>query len=72
VVEFGTLPRVEIQRANMAGRWLKYHGERHPALARKAHAQVCETFYPSDPKWRAAVLEQSREIFERGLAGIGR
>lgn len=72
VVEFGTLPRVEIQRANMAARWLRYHGERHPGLARKVHAQFCETFYPSDPTWRAAVLEQSAEIFERGLAGIGR
>jgi hypothetical protein len=36
------------------------------------HEQFCETFYPSDPKWRAAVLEQSREILERGIAGIGR
>lgn len=72
VVEFGTLPRTEIQRANMAGRWLKYHGAQHPALARKVHDQFCETFYPSDPKWRAAVLEQSRELLERGLQGIGR
>jgi hypothetical protein len=56
----------------MAGRWLKYHGAKHPALARKVHGQFCEAFYPSDPKWRAAVLEQSREILERGLAGIGR
>ncbi len=61
-----------MQRANMAGRWLRVHGKRHPALARKVQEQFCETFYPSDPKWRAAVLEQSREIFERGLAGIGR
>jgi len=72
VVEFGTLERKEIQRANMAGRWLKYHGAKHPALARKVHEQFCETFYPSDAKWRAAVLEQSREILERGIAGIGR
>jgi len=71
VVEFGTLPRQEIQRANMAARWLRYHGARHPALAPKVHAQFCETFYPSEPAWRAAVLEQSAEIFERGLKGIG-
>jgi hypothetical protein len=56
----------------MAGRWLKYHGAKHPALARKVREQFCETFYPSDPKWRAAVLEQSREILERGIQGIGR
>ena len=71
VVEFGTLPRKEIQRANMAARWLRYHGARHPALAPKVHAQFCETFYPSDPAWRAAVLEQSAEILARGLKGLG-
>jgi hypothetical protein len=71
VVEFGTLERKEIQRANMAGRWLRFRGAQHPALARKVHEQFCEAFYPSDPRWRAAVLEQSAEIFERGLRGIG-
>jgi Protein of unknown function (DUF2817) len=72
VVEFGTLKREEVQRANMAGRWLRYHGAKNPALARKVHEQFCEAFYPSDPQWRAAVLEQSAEIFERGIKGIGR
>jgi hypothetical protein len=72
VVEFGTLPRAEIQRANMAGRWLRYHGAQHPGLARKVHAQFREAFFPSDAKWRAAVLEQSAEFLERGLQGIGR
>ena len=71
VVEFGTLKREEVQRANMGGRWLRYHGAKHPALARKVHAEFCEAFYPSDPQWRAAALEQSREIFERGIKGIG-
>jgi hypothetical protein len=71
VVEFGTLERRLVQRANMAGRWLRYHGAKQPALARKVHAEFCECFYPSDPKWRAALLAQSREILERGMAGIG-
>jgi Protein of unknown function (DUF2817) len=71
VVEFGTLKREEVQRANMAGRWLRYHGAKQPALAHKVHGQFCEAFYPADPKWRAAVLEQSRDIFDRGLKGIG-
>jgi len=71
VVEFGTLERKEVQRANMAGRWLRYHGARHPAQAARVHAAFCEAFYPSDPRWRAAALEQSAEILERGLKGIG-
>lgn len=72
VVEFGTLKREEVQRANMAGRWLRYRGQTNPALARKVHRDFCEAFYPGDPQWRAAALEQSREILERGIAGIGR
>jgi hypothetical protein len=56
----------------MAGRWLRYRGERDPALAAKVHREFCECFYPSDPKWRAAALEQSRELLDRGIAGIGR
>jgi hypothetical protein len=71
VVEFGTLKREEVQRANMGGRWLRYHGAKHPALARKVHAEFCEAFYPSDPRWRTAALEQSKEILDRGIAGIG-
>jgi len=71
VVEFGTLKREEVQRANMAGRWLRYHGAQNPALARKVHAEFCEAFYPSDSQWRAAALEQSREILDRGIKGIG-
>jgi hypothetical protein len=72
VVEFGTLRREEVQRANMAGRWLRYRGKSDPALAAKVHKEFCECFYPADPKWRAAVLEQSREILDCGIAGIGR
>jgi len=71
VVEFGTLKREEVQRANLGGRWLRFHGERNPAQARKVHAEFCEAFYPSEPRWRHAALEQSREILDRGIAGIG-
>jgi hypothetical protein len=71
VVEFGTLKREEVQRANMGGRWLRYHGAKDPAFARKVHAEFCEAFYPSDPRWRNAALEQSREILDRGISGIG-
>jgi hypothetical protein len=29
-----------------------------------------EAYYPSEPRWRAAVLEQSHELLERGVRGI--
>ena len=76
VVEFGTLKREEVQRANLSGRWLRYHGAQNPALARKVHADFCEAFYPSDPKWRAAALEHVGEplrfAFQRDHARAAR
>ncbi len=70
VVEFGTRPRVEMQRAGMAQRWMRFHGAKHPERLAQVQAEYVEAFYPSDPKWRAAVLEQSREVIARGVAGI--
>jgi hypothetical protein len=71
VVEFGTRERREMQRASMAGRWLRYESHRNPVLARKVAEDYVEAFYPSDAKWRGAVLEQSREFMDRGIAGVG-
>jgi len=70
VVEFGTRPRQEMQRALMAGRWLRYEGPKAPELAPAIRAVHDEAFYPADPAWRAAVLEQSREFLDRAVAGI--
>jgi hypothetical protein len=70
VVEFGTRERREMQRASMAGRWLRYEGQRNPALAKKVTEDYVEAFYPSEAKWREAVLEQSREFMDRGIAGV--
>jgi len=28
-------------------------------------------FYPADPEWRKAVLVQSKEFIDRGVAGVG-
>jgi hypothetical protein len=28
-------------------------------------------FYPKDPEWRRAVLEQSRDFIDKGVAGVG-
>jgi hypothetical protein len=70
VVEFGTRPRADMQRANMAGRWLRYEGAKNPQLAARVHADFIDAFYPRDRRWRDAVLEQSRDILERGLRGL--
>jgi hypothetical protein len=70
VVEFGTLPRREMQRAGMAQRWLRFEGHRDPVLAAKVRREYEAAFYPADPAWRRAALEQSREFIDRGVKGI--
>ncbi len=70
VVEFGTLPRREMQRASLAQRWMRFEGPRDPVLAAKVRREYEAAFYPADPQWRKAVLEQSRDFINRGVAGI--
>jgi len=70
VVEFGTLPRRDMQRASLAQRWMRFEGPRDPVLAAKVRREYEAAFYPAAPEWRRAVLEQSREFIDRGVAGI--
>jgi hypothetical protein len=70
VVEFGTHPREQMQRASMAARWLWSHAEADAELRSRIMAEVREAFYPSDSRWREGVLEQSRQIIDSGLAGL--
>jgi hypothetical protein len=70
VVEFGTLPRREMQRASMAQRWLRFEGRRDPVLAAKVRREYEAAFYPADAAWRGGVLEQSRDFIDRGVKGI--
>ncbi|HLX82129.1 MAG TPA: M14 family metallopeptidase [Burkholderiales bacterium] len=70
VVEFGTRPRHEMQRASMAQRWMRFEGPRDPVLAAKVRREYEAAFYPVEPEWRQAVLGQSREFLDRGVRGI--
>ncbi len=70
VIEFGTLPRRDMQRAGLAQRWLRFEGQRDPVLAAKVRREYEAAFYPADPAWREAVLEQSRDFIEKGVRGI--
>jgi hypothetical protein len=70
VVEFGTLPRRDMQRAGLAQRWMRFEGPRDPVLAAKVRREYEAAFYPAAPEWRSAVLEQSKEFIDRGVAGL--
>ena len=70
VIEFGTRTRPKMQQANISLLWLRAHGKDDPALAKTVHADYVEAFYPSDPRWRDAVLAQSRVFLDQAAAGI--
>jgi hypothetical protein len=71
VVEYGTRPREEMQRAGMLQRWLRFNGQRDPARAQKLQSEYEAAFYPLEADWRRNVLDQSRDFLARGVAGIG-
>ena len=71
VVEFGTRPRHDMQRASMAQRWMRFEGPRDPVLAAKVRREYEAAFYPVETEWRAAVLVQSKDFLDRGVAGVG-
>jgi len=70
VVEFGTFPRRDMQRASLAQRWMRFEGPRDPVLAAKVRREYEAAFYPAAPEWRKAVLEQSRDFIDRGVTGV--
>ena len=70
VVEFGTLAREGMQRAGMLQRWMRFEGPRHPERLPALQREYDEAFYPSEPRWREAVLAQSLDFLERGARGV--
>lgn len=72
MVEFGTRSREAMQRANLAVRWLRYGNRDDPEQVKTLHADYIESCYPGDAQWRKALIEQSRDIIDRALSGIGK
>lgn len=70
VIEFGTRSRADMQRANLSLRWLRSHGAEDPIRAVQVRAEYLEAFYPSDSRWRNAVLDQSRVFLDQAVIGI--
>jgi hypothetical protein len=69
-IEFGTLPRREMQRASLAQRWMRFEGMRDPVLAARVRREYEAAFYPADAQWREGVLAQAREFIDRGVREI--
>jgi hypothetical protein len=49
---------------------MRFEGPRDPVLAARVRREYEAAFYPAEPEWRQAVLDQSREFLDRGVRGI--
>lgn len=70
VIEFGTLSREAVQRASLSLVWLQRHGASDPTRAAEVRKAYEETFDPSAPEWRRAVLAQSPAFIRGALQGL--
>lgn len=68
-VEFGTLERRRMQRAHLANAWMRRQQVDSDAL-RRAGAEYREAFIPSDPAWRASVLDGGVALCRRGRDAV--
>lgn len=69
VLEFGTYPPVRVLRMLRRENRLHHFGELRSRRAARIKAEMLETFFPSDPAWRAALLTGGRRVFAR-LPGL--
>ncbi|MBY5993149.1 M14 family metallopeptidase [Ferrimonas balearica] len=67
-LEFGTLTPLAVLKALRAENWQHHYGD--PAAPRAADLKQClmRAFYPDDPQWRQAVLNQGRQAVMEALS----
>ena len=68
-IEFGTLERRRMQRAHLANAWMRRQSVETDDL-RRARAEYREAFNPSDPAWRASVLEGGVALCRRAFDAL--
>lgn len=70
-IEFGTRERRLMQRAHLALAWLRRQtGAADPEALARARTEYDEAFFPSDPAWRASVLQTGVAMCERACRGL--
>ncbi len=70
-LEYGTEAGDVVLGAMIEDNWLVHHGDLAGERGRDIKARLLRAFYPTDPTWRAAVLERGREVFAQALEGLG-
>ncbi|MDH0863862.1 M14 family metallopeptidase [Mitsuaria sp. GD03876] len=68
-IEFGTHERRRMQRAHLTLMWLRRQAVETP-VTEMAREDYVEAFIPSDPAWRAAVMESGVALCRKGLRAV--
>ncbi|MEO5699795.1 MAG: M14 family metallopeptidase [Casimicrobiaceae bacterium] len=71
VLEFGTLPLLEVLTALRAEQWSHNHPEAEAAVRRAAKEMLRVAFYPDTDAWRARVVEGTRAATHAALRRLG-
>ncbi len=71
-VEFGTRERRVMQRAHLASAWMRRQSGNAGDEMRRAREEYREAFIPSDPAWRASVLQHGVALCRRGRDALVR
>lgn len=70
VLEFGTLPPMDVLKAIRAENWLFHYAGAGHADATRIKEQFLRAFYPDDELWKCKVWEQGRWVVEQALANL--
>lgn len=72
IIEFGTKPNVDIFRAFLIDRWIRFSGETDQTIINPLREDIMECYCPSDERWRESVLCQATEIIQMSLHGLSK
>ncbi len=72
VLEFGTRPLTQVLSALRADNWLHLHPKAEEELRQRIKADLRNALYVDEDDWRQAIWARSRELFERGMTGLGK
>jgi hypothetical protein len=70
VLEFGTLPPLEVLEALRAEQWLNLHPETGAETRRVIKQQFLAAFFVDTLQWQSGVLEQGLQVLGQAVAGL--
>jgi len=70
VLEFGTRPLTQVLSALRADNWLRFHPDVDKNQHRKIKQDLRDALYVDNEDWRLQIWQRSRQLIERGLAGL--